>query len=211
MILIISTFFIFLFNVAQTDEIINDENYYEKGVSLYNQGIFDESFIVFFNLSEKGYEDAVFNISNMYYEGVGTIQNYRLALKYSWLCALNGNKRCIKKLKKVKDKVSEKEMESVSQEIPVILEKNFNQLNQPKYAFKMGYWHEKFSPVEDLESAYLWYSVSVGVGIYKAMKLRDRVGKKIDKEKIGDLQKKAKEIYTKEKYFKQNNVVEENT
>ena len=37
----------------------------------------------------------------MYFQGIGTTQNYNKALKYSWLCALNGNKKCIK-LEKLK-------------------------------------------------------------------------------------------------------------
>ena len=48
----------------------------------------------------------------------------------------------------------------------------------------MGFWFENFSPEIDYEQSYLWYSVSVSGGIYKAMKLRDRVGEEIEAEKI---------------------------
>ena len=68
-------------------------------------------------------------------------------------------------------------------------------------AFKLGYWFEKFSPEIDFEKSYLWYSVSVSAGVYKAMKLRDRVGELIDKKKISELQVEANEIFTKNKYF----------
>ena len=44
------------------DEVLNDEEYYDKGVSLYERGAFDESFIVFFNLAEKGHNDSIFNL-----------------------------------------------------------------------------------------------------------------------------------------------------
>ena len=47
----------------------------------------------------------------------------------------------------------------------------------------------------------MWYSVSVSGGIYKAMKLRDRVGEEIEAEKIVELQTEAEEIFTKNKYF----------
>ena len=137
----------------------------------------------------------------MYYEGIGTIQNYRLSLKYCWLCALNGNKKCIRKIDKVKSKVTEKIIEQVANQIPQILEKNFVEFNNPKSAFKLGFWYENFSPEIDYEQSYLWYSVSVSGGIYKAMKLRDRVGEQIEVEKIVELQTKAEEILTKNKYF----------
>ena len=94
--------FLFLSTSINADELINDEEYYNKGVSLYDNGSFDESFIVFFNLSEKGHKDSIYNLTNMYFEGVGTIQNYRLSLKYCWLCILNGNKKCLKKVKEIK-------------------------------------------------------------------------------------------------------------
>ena len=193
--------YFFLFSNVNANEIISDDEYYDKGVSLYDNGEFDESFIVFFNLAEKGHNDSIFNLSNMYYEGVGTIQNYKLSLKNCWLCALNGNKKCINKIDKVKSKVTEKVIEEIAQQIPEILEKNFVEFNNSKSAFKLGFWYENFSPEIDYEQSYLWYSVSVSGGVYKAMKLRDRVGEEIEAEKIIELQTKAEEIFTKNKYF----------
>ena len=190
-----------LFNKINAGEILSDVEYYNKGVSLYDEGSFDESFIVFFNLAEKGHKDSIFNLSNMYYEGVGTIQNFKQSLKYCWLCVLNGNKKCLKKVDIIKSKLSENVIEEIANQIPTILEKNFIEFNNSKSAFKLGFWFENFSPEIDYEQSYLWYSVSVSGGIYKAMKLRDRVGKEIEAEKIVELQTEAEEIFTKNKYF----------
>ena len=190
-----------LFNKINAGEILSDVEYYNKGVSLYDEGAFDESFIVFFNLAEKGHNDSIFNLSNMYYEGVGTIQNFKQSLKYCWLCVLNGNKKCLKKVDIIKSKLSEKVIEEIANQIPTILEKNFIEFNNSKSAFKLGFWFENFSPEIDYEQSYLWYSVSVSGGIYKAMKLRDRVGEEIEVEKIVELQTQAEEILTKNKYF----------
>ena len=196
-------FFIFLifFTELISEDLIDDETYYLNGVELYDQGNFKESYIIFFNLSEKGNKDAIFNLSNMYFEGIGTTQNYHKSLEYTWLCSLNGNKKCIKKLKKVKEKLEEDEVLKVSKIIPEILENEFLNNNDIISAFKLGYWFEKFSPEIDFEKSYLWYSVSVSAGVYKAMKLRDRVGELIDKKKISELQVEANEIFTKNKYF----------
>ena len=196
-------FFIFLifFTELTSEDLIDDETYYLNGVKLYDQGNFKESYIIFFNLSEKGNKDAIYNLSNMYFEGIGTTQNYHKSLEYTWLCSLNGNKKCIKKLKKVKEKLEEDEVLKVSKIIPEILENEFLNNNDIISAFKLGYWFEKFSPEIDFEKSYLWYSVSVSAGVYKAMKLRDRVGELIDKKKISELQVEANEIFTKNKYF----------
>ena len=157
--------------------------------------------LFFFNLSEKGNKDAIYNLSNMYFEGIGTTQNYHKSLEYTWLCSLNGNKKCIKKLKKVREKLEEDEVLKISKIIPERLENEFLNNNDIISAFKLGYWFEKFSPEIDFEKSYLWYSVSVSAGVYKAMKLRDRVGELIDKKKISELQVEANEIFTKNKYF----------
>lgn len=196
-------FFIFLifFTELISEDFIDDETYYLNGVKLYDQGNFKESYIIFFNLSEKGNKDAIYNLSNMYFEGIGTTQNYHKSLEYTWLCSLNGNKKCIKKLKKVKEKLEEDEVLEISKIIPGILENEFLNNNDIISAFKLGYWFEKFSPEIDFEKSYLWYSVSVSAGVYKAMKLRDRVGELIDKKKISELQVEANEIFTKNKYF----------
>ena len=195
--------FIFLIFLAElfAEDLIDDETYYQNGVKLYDQGNFKESYIIFFNLSEKGNKDAIYNLSNMYFEGIGTTQNYHKSLEYTWLCSLNGNKKCIKKLKKVKEKLEEDEVLKVSKIIPGILENEFLNNNDIISAFKLGYWFEKFSPEIDFEKSYLWYSVSVSAGVYKAMKLRDRVGELIDKKRISELQVEANEIFTKNKYF----------
>ena len=47
-------------------------------------------------------------------------------------------------------------------------------------------------------------------GIYKAMKLRDRVGEEIEAEKIVELQTEAEEIFTKNKYFNEKKNTEGN-
>ena len=64
--------FIFLIFLAElfAEDLIDDETYYQNGVKLYEQGNFKESFIIFFNLSEKGNKDAIYNVSNMYLEGI---------------------------------------------------------------------------------------------------------------------------------------------
>ena len=95
--------FIF-FGELSSEEYIDDDTFYKEGVKLYDEGSFKESFIVFFNLSEKGNKDAIYNLSNMYFEGIGTTQNFYKSLEYTWLCSLNGNKKCIKKIKKCKKK-----------------------------------------------------------------------------------------------------------
>ena len=86
-----------LSDLVLAEEKIDDDSFYSKGVEHYDNGEFKKSFIIFFNLAQKGNKDAVYNISNMYYEGIGTTQDFISSLKYSWLCTLNGNKKCLKK------------------------------------------------------------------------------------------------------------------
>ena len=206
-IILISLAFILVkeFSLAETSttdyKYLNDMDYYNSGVDLYENGEFKKSFIVFFNLSEKGNKDAIFNLSNMYFEGIGTTQDYSKSLKYTWLCSLNGNKKCLNKIKSIKDKLEEDEFLKISTTIPEILEDGYVNDNDPISAFQLGYWYEKISPEIDFEKSYLWYSVSVSSGVYKAMKMRDRVGKLIEKKKITEIQLQANEILTKNKYF----------
>ena len=200
------------FSLAETSttdyKYLNDMDYYNSGVDLYENGEFKKSFIVFFNLSEKGNKDAIFNLSNMYLEGIGTTQDYSKSLKYTWLCSLNGNKKCLNKIKSIKDKLENDEFLKISTTIPEILEDGYVNDNDPISAFQLGYWYEKISPEIDFEKSYLWYSVSVSSGVYKAMKMRDRVGKLIEKKKITEIQLQANEILTKNKYFNSKKDVE---
>ena len=199
--LIVILFLFFFFKQTHSENIKDDEIYYSEGVENYKNGNFDESFIIFFNLSQKDNADAIYNVSNMFFEGIGTTQDYLESLKYTWLCSLNGNKKCLDKIDVLKDKVDEKMFLNVSYNVVDILEKKFENKLDYISAFKLGYWFERISPEVNLEKSYLWYSVSVSGGIYKAMKLRDRVANKLDKDVIHKIQKEANEIHTKEKYF----------
>ena len=82
-----------------------------------------------------------------------------------------------------------------------MLEEKYVDNQDPHAAFKLAYWFENFSPEIDLEKSYLWYSVSVSSGNYKAMKFRDRVGELLENDVILDLQKEAFDIFTKQKYL----------
>ena len=110
----------------------------------------------------------------------------------------------MKKIKSLKKKVDPEEFVKISKEIPEILEKNYVKKNNPISAFKIGYWYEKISPEIDFEKSYLWYSISVSAGVYKAMKIRDRVGELIEKKKILEIQREANDIFKKNKYFNKN-------
>jgi len=194
---------IYFFNVevySKTDD-LEDDKYYQKGITHYDNGEFKKSYIVFFNLSQKGHKSSIHNLSNMYFEGIGTTQDYKLSLKYTWLCSLNGNKKCIKKIDRVLDKLNEDTITIVKTEIEAMLEQKYIDSSDKYAAFKLAYWYENFSPEIDLEKSYLWYSVAVSSGNYNAMKLRDRVGESLENDVLLELQKEAFDIFTKQKYL----------
>ena len=193
-------FFVFPFFLL-ADEYLSDEKYYDKGIELYKSAKFSEAFIIFYNLSIKGDRNSQFNLSNMYSGGIGTTQDFSEALKWSWLCSLGGEKKCFENLESLKSEVDEKTLEKISKNVEELLEKELYKSQDIQYALKLGFWFEKFSPNIDFEKSYMWYSVAVTGGLYKAMKVRDKVRKKIENETVIKLQKEANKIYTNIKYF----------
>ena len=199
---VFSSFF-FIFCNLVSEEIISDNDYYNKGIALYKDASFDKAFIVFYNLAEKGDRDSQFNISNMYESGVGTTQNFSEALKWTWLCALAGEKKCFKKIDKLIFSIDKKSLEKIEKQIEDFLERMMYKKKDLKYALMLGFWFEKYSPEQNLEKSYLWYSVSVTGGLYRAMKKRNQVGDLIEPETLIDLQNKASKIYSDVKFFGQ--------
>lgn len=192
-----------------SNEIISDSKYYDQGVFLYKNAEFDKAYIVFFNLASKGDTNSQYNLMNMYSSGIGTTQDFKEALRYGWLCALRGEQKCQKKIDKLKKKLNEKTILNLSSEISEHLEKEFYNKTDITYALSLGFWFEKFSPEIDLEKAYIWYSVSVTGGLYKAMKVRNNVSELIDSETISKLQDDANNIYSKVKFFPKKKEVKE--
>ena len=201
--------FFFIFTIYYSnvfsESILSDNEYYSEGIKYYKNAHFDKAFIVFYNLSEKGDRDAQFNITNMFSEGVGTTQNYPEALKWCWLCALGGEIKCYRKLSSILPRVDEKSLMKKKDEVEKFLEKKMNMNQDVTYALMLGFWYEQFSPEKDLEMAYLWYSVAVTGGIYKAMKKRNTVGDSLEVETLIELQNKASKIFSDIKYFTKKN------
>ena len=182
-------------------DIISDENYYNKGINLYKNAEFDDAFIIFFNLAQKGERDSQFNITNMYEGGVGTTQNYVEALKWCWLCALGGKKKCYEKISTISSNIDEESRIKIGKEVENFLENKLYQKSEINYSLMLGFWFEKFAPEKDIEKAYMWYSVAVTGGLYKAMKNRNNAGESIQPETLIDLQDKASKIFSDIKYF----------
>ena len=198
------TFFfgvILLYFNLQGKDVISDENYYNKGINLYKNAEFDDAFIIFFNLAQKGERDSQFNITNMYEGGVGTTQNYLEALKWCWLCALGGEKKCYKKISKISSKIDEESRIKIGRDVEKFLENKLYKKSDINYSLMLGFWYEKFAPEKNIEKAYMWYSVAVTGGLYKAMKNRNNAGESLQPETLIDLQDKASKIFSDIKYF----------
>ena len=182
-------FFLFLslYSSTHCTEIISDEEYYNKGINLYKNAEFDQAFIIFFNLAQQGERDST--------------QNFVEALKWCWLCALGGEKKCFKKIDKFLAKIDNDSLVKVSKEVEVFLEKKLYEKSDINYSLMLGFWYEKFSPEQNIEKAYMWYSVAVTGGLYKAMKNRNNAGESLQPETLIDLQNKASKIYSEIKYF----------
>ena len=194
-------FYLFFSNNVQSNDIPNDEEYYKLGVKNYKNANFSEAYIIFQNLADKGDRNAQFNVSNMYANGVGITQDFKRALKWSWMCSLGGEKKFLEKINSLKKKLDEKKIEDIAIELEKSIEKSVFKKRDINDALKLGFWYEMFSPSKDLEKAYIWYSVSVSGGLYKAMNIRERVGNQIESENITKLQIEANKIYNQIKYF----------
>ena len=176
-----------------------DLDYYQKGINFYKNAEFDRAFSIFLELADKGDTDAQFNLTNMYSGGIGTTQDYTEALKWNWLCSLGGEKKCNKKIEKLIKKIDQKTLEAVTKDVENFLKNKFSKTKEFIYALKLGFWHEKFSPEKNLEQAYMWYSVSVTGGLYKAMKIRNDVSEQLDAEVLIKLQSEANKIFLETK------------
>ena len=91
--------------------------------------------------------------------------------------------------------------QELGKEIEKFLEKKLYEKFEINYSLMLGFWFEKFAPEKDEEKAYLWYSVAVTGGLYKAMKNRNNVGQSLEPQTLIDLQNKASKIFEEVKYF----------
>ena len=177
-----------------TTHLGNIEKQFQDGVLLYSQKQYREAFDIWLKLAEDNYPPAQHNVSLLYKNGIGTTQNWKETLKWSWAAKNNG----YIKAKNTRDHSIERVdpttyKEISSWQLQYFKPEDITLMSSKKYAI-LNMEIETYMKKEPVNS-YLWFLIAASFGDRYSIKTRDLLSKEITStKKLLSIQEEANEI-----------------
>ena len=144
--------------------------------------------------AENDQHDAQYNLAILLEAGKGAPQDFTKALIWAWSAQLGGIEAAEELAEDLSGYLPEKSIEEVREAVRARLEARI-EAGSPDAVSQFATFHLRMLDEPDYETAYIWFSISVALGIEGALEARDDARDNVDDEKIIDLQSEAGMIY----------------
>ena len=141
-------------------------------------------------LANQGLPEAQFNLSLLFFSGLGAPKNFKDALYWSWYAYLNEHETAINQVNKTYDYITENLRNEVANKIIEELLATANSGDQMS-ALKLGQTYTGLLVTPDYLSAYVWLSIAQAYGIEAASELLEETAKQLTLEDILTQQNEA--------------------
>jgi len=141
-------------------------------------------------LANQGLPEAQFNLSLLFFSGLGAPKNFKDALYWSWYAHLNEHETAINQVNKTYDYITENLRNEVANKIIEELLATANSGDQMS-ALKLGQTYTGLLVTPDYLSAYVWLSIAQAYGIEAASELLEETAKQLTLEDILTQQNEA--------------------
>ena len=162
------------------------------------QAVKDKNFrhaVKLFSLqAENNQHDAQYNLAILLEAGKGAPQDFTKALIWAWSAQLGGIEAAEELAEDLSGYLPEKSIEEVREAVRARLEARI-EAGSPDAVSQFASFHLQLLDEPDYETAYVWFSISVALGLDGALEARDDARDNVDDEKIVDLQSEAGTIY----------------
>ena len=165
-------------------------NEFETAVINIQEKKYLEAVKGFTALANKGLPEAQFNLSLLFFSGLGAPKNFKDALYWSWYAHLNKHETAINQVNKTYDYITENLRNEVANKIIEELLATANSGDQMS-ALKLGQTYTGLLVTPDYLSAYVWLSIAQAYGIEAASELLEEVAKQLTLEDILTQQNEA--------------------
>ena len=148
------------------------------------------------NLSEKNKPNAQLLYSKILFSGEITTQDFEMSYFWANTSKLGGLKKSSNILNKLNDLIDDENKLKINEKIKIFLNKLA--LSGNKLAIvQIAKWNLEISPEPNFEDAYKWYNIAVALGIKSAKIKRDEIIKKIENQRLFEIQKESINIFNK--------------
>ena len=170
-------------------------NEFETAVVNVQEKKYLEAVKGFTSLANQGLPEAQFNLSLLFFSGLGTPKNFKDALYWSWYAHLNKHETAINQVNKTYDYITEELRNEVANKIIEELIAAANSGDQMS-ALKLGRTYMGLLVTPDYLSAYVWLSIAQAYGIEAASELLDETAKQLTLEDILAQQNEASSMFS---------------
>ena len=146
---------------------INVDESFATAVKLIEQKQYVDAVSVFKILAEQEVPEAQYNLSLLFFNGLGTPKNFRQALIWSWKAHLNEHETARTQVNNILDMITPDLQNAVAEDL--ILEfTDVAKSGNSEAALKLGITYTELLVEPDYPTAYVWLSIAQAYGVEEA-------------------------------------------
>lgn len=144
--------------------------------------------------AESNQHDAQYNLALLLEAGKGVPQDFVAALTWAWAAQLGGNEAAVELADDLAGYLPEGAITTVREAVGARLQQRIDSgdaMAIPQFAI----YHVELLEEPDYETAYIWFSIAVALGLEGTLEARDEARENVEDERIVELQREAGTIY----------------
>ena len=145
-------------------------------------------------LANEGIHDAQYNLAILLRRGLGRPQDFRAALKWSWLAHLGNIRRAKKTSEELSEMFSDELLIEIREDVRLFLKDQIDKGNREALA-QYGRFFTEILDEPNYDEAYLWYSIAAAWRVKGGIAGREEIASNVEREMIPDLQARARDIF----------------
>lgn len=144
--------------------------------------------------AESNQHDAQYNLALLLEAGKGVPQDFVAALTWAWAAQLGGNEAAVELADDLAGYLPEGAITTVREAVGARLQQRIDSgdaMAIPQFAI----YHVELLEEPDYETAYIWFSIAVALGLEGTLEARDEARENVEDERLVELQREAGTIY----------------
>ena len=181
---------------AQENTVSVESVAFLRAVSAFENKEYQSAVEQFTVLGKQGEPTSQHNLSILYFKGLGSPANYKLALYWAWRASLGGSEPALTLVDEIRGIVTENLIRNVSGEIVTELTAKAMAGNKNS-SERLGKTYYSLFVKPDLKMAYIWFLISQAFGNENVSGFISEIEDQIEIKKRIAYQEEATEIFIK--------------
>ena len=167
---------------------------FESAINNVQDKEYLKAFDLFSELSDAGFPEAQYNLSLLYFSGLGSPKNFKLSLYWAWMAHLNLHETALDRVNVSFDQINEALRNTVAQQVTEELTTLANK-GDKSAPLKLGKTFLGLFVEPNYQSAYMWLSIAQAYGDEQAATYLEQAASNLEVDAILIQQEEAQQIF----------------